>query len=173
MDSKSKSKIESKSTNKMDFDALVGIVVALAGVIYLIASYNVPRSTIGNPFSPSYFPFLLGGILVVLGIMLFIRSDKASSKEAVKNLKNMSAKEKANSKLIALTCLFSIIYAAIFNTLGFVISTIIFLEAMLYLTNKEELVKNTIVCVCFSIGIYILFSKFLGIILPTIPFLDI
>lgn len=164
---------KSKSKSKMNFDALVGIVVALGGVIYLIASYNVPRSTIGKPLAPSYFPFLLGGLLTVLGILLFLRSDMEKTKQALKELKNMSEKEKNNSKLIVITCIICILYAVFFNILGFVISTFLFIEAMLYLTNKKEIVKNIIVSMCFSIGVYILFSKFLGIILPPMPFLNI
>lgn len=161
------------SKRKMDFDALVGIIVALAGLVYVFTAYNLPRSTVGAPLSPSYFPLLLGGVLVVLGILLFIRSDMSKSIESLKNLKNMSKNEKANSKLIIITCAICILYAVIFNVLGFVISTIVFLEAMLYLTNKKEILKNTIVSLCFSIGVYIIFSNFLGIILPPIPFLNI
>ena len=162
-----------ESNRKTNFDALVGIVVALGGLIYLLAAYNLPRSTVGAPLSPSYFPFILGGILVILGILLFLQSNLAQSKESLKDIKNMGEKEKANSKLIAITCVACIAYGVIFNTLGFVVSTFIFIEFMLYLTNKKEMLKNSIVSLCFSIGIYILFSNFLGIILPPIPFLNI
>ena len=82
----------------------------------------------------------------------------------------MSEKEKANSKLIAITTVACIAYGVIFNTLGFVISTFIFIEFMLYLTNKKEILKNSIVSICFSIIIYILFLRFLGIILSPIHF---
>jgi len=162
-----------ESKGKANFDALVGIVVAVCGLIYLLASYLLPRSTVGAALSPSYFPFLLGGVLTVLGVLLFLQSDMSSSKQAIKDLKKMSEKEKANTKLIAITCVASIMYGVIFNTLGFVISTFIFIEFMLYLTNRKEMLKNTIVSICFSIIIYILFSTFLGIILPPVPFLNI
>jgi len=163
--------LESKS--KANFDAIVGIVVAVCGLIYLLAAYLLPRSTVGSPLSPSYFPFLLGGTMTVLGILLFLQSNMSESKQAIKNLKKMSEKEKANSKLIAITSVACIVYGVIFNALGFVISTFIFIEFMLYLTNKKEILKNAIVSICFSIIIYILFSRFLGIILPPIPFLNI
>ena len=163
--------MESKS--KANFDALVGIVVAVGGLIYLLAAYLLPRSTVGSPLSPSYFPLLLGGTMAVLGILLFLQSNMSESKQAIKNLKTMGEKEKANSKLIAITSVACIVYGVIFNALGFVISTFIFIEFMLYLTNKKEILKNSIVSICFSIIIYILFSRFLGIILPPIPFLNI
>ncbi|MEK6264762.1 MAG: tripartite tricarboxylate transporter TctB family protein [Clostridium sp.] len=161
------------SKSKLDFDALLGIVVTLFGLVYILAAYLLPRATIGKPLGPSKFPFLLGGILVALGILLFLRSDMSKTKEALNQLKKMSEKEKSNSKLIALTCVFCVIYALIFDSFGFVISTFIFLQGMLYLTNKKRIIQNSIVSICFSIGIYILFSKFLGIILPQIPFLNI
>lgn len=162
-----------ESKGKANFDALVGIVVAVCGLIYLLAAYLLPRSTVGSPLSPSYFPFLLGGVLTVLGILLFLQSDMSASKQAIKDLKKMDKKEKDNSRLIAITSVACIVYGLIFNTLGFVLATFIFIEFMLYLTNKKEMLKNTIVSICFSIIIYILFSRFLGIILPPIPFLNI
>lgn len=158
---------------KVDYDALVGIVIALVGLIYGFAGFMLPRATVGVPFSPSYFPVILGGVLFALGVGLFLRSDMSRTKESLKALKNMSEKEKAYSKLITLTAVSCLLYAVIFEHLGFVISTFIFLEAMMYLTNKKGIKINTIVSLCFSIIVYIIFSNFLGIMLPTIPFLNI
>jgi putative tricarboxylic transport membrane protein len=163
----------SKSKIKTDYDALVGIVVALVGLIYSIAAYNLPRSTVGTPLSPSYFPLLLGGVMVVLGISLFLRSSMENTKESLNALKNSSAKEKENSKLILLTVIICVLYAVLFDHLGYVISTFLFVDSMLYLTNKKDMKKNAIISLIFSVLIFFIFSELLGIVLPPVPFLNI
>ena len=76
----------------------------------------------------------------------------------------------SNLKKIGLTCLFSILYALLFDKLGYVISTILFLEGELILFNDLKKWKiNTLVAVIFSLFIYILFSKLLGVYLPMTP----
>ena len=163
----------SKSKIKNDYDALLAIVVILVGLIYSIAGYNLPRSTVGAPLSPSYFPLLLGGVMVLLGISLFLRSSMEKTKESLNALKNSSAKEKENSKLILLTVIICVLYAVLFDHLGYVISTFLFVYSMLYLTNKKEMKKNAIISIIFSVIIFFVFSELLGIILPPVPFLNI
>jgi putative tricarboxylic transport membrane protein len=62
------------------------------------------------------------------------------------------------------------LYAAFFDKVGYVISTILFLEGELFLFNGLKNWKvNTMVSVIFSLVIYILFSKLLGVYLPMTP----
>lgn len=76
----------------------------------------------------------------------------------------------SNLKKIGLTCLFSILYAILFDKLGYVISTILFLQGVLFLFNGFKKWKtNTVVVLIFSLFIYILFSKLLGVYLPMTP----
>jgi putative tricarboxylic transport membrane protein len=85
-----------------------------------------------------------------------------------------NSKKENTNKMIVLTCLACIIYAILFNRIGYVLSTIVFLEAMLLLFNgKKKWKTNTIVAVVFSVFIYIVFSKLLGVILPVMPFIYI
>ncbi|MDF2545413.1 MAG: tripartite tricarboxylate transporter TctB family protein [Anaerosolibacter sp.] len=155
----------------MNLSALTAVLTLVIGIIYSIQSYNLPRATIGSPMAPVYFPLGLGVLMAIFGIILLTQSVKRG------DFKGMDNKEKGltyTGKLIAYTCFVSIIYALIFEEAGFVISTILFLGSILFVVNgKDQWKTNTIVAVSFSLGIYIVFSKMLGIILPPLPFLYI
>ncbi|RIO56610.1 tripartite tricarboxylate transporter TctB family protein, partial [Mammaliicoccus sciuri] len=45
------------------------LVLILFGVIYLVLTINIPKSNIGDPNSPMYFPLLIGLLLVVMSII--------------------------------------------------------------------------------------------------------
>ena len=155
----------------MNYSALNGIITLVIGLAYSIQAFNLPMASIGNPMAPKYFPMGLGVIMTIFGIVLLSQSvKKGEFKSTEKNQKGISYQ----GKLIAFTCLMSIVYALIFEELGFVIATMIFLGSILFAVNgKKQWKINTIVALCFSVGIYVMFSKVLGIMLPMMPFLDI
>lgn len=154
------------SNKKIDFNAVTGLVTAAIGLTYSLMSYLGPRARMGNPMDPLYFPFALGFLMTVFGFVLFARSDKNNMIENLKDLKNISGAEKKVSQMIFITCLCGGLYAFIFEHAGFVISTILFLLGILFMTNGKKIVTNVVVSVLFSVGIFILFNHGLGIPLP-------
>lgn len=163
-------KVESqKAAFKPDYNALMGFVVAAFGLVYLIMTFNLKRSSIGDPLAPLYFPIGLGGMLVIFGIIQILRSDIKKSIESIKQMKNASEHDSKINKMIAFTCAAGVGYAMVFEHLGFVLSTLGFMFAMLTLTDRKAYTKNLIVAVVFSVSIYLLFTNALGIPLPKMP----
>lgn len=156
----------------MSANSFAGIVSIVLGLVYSLQAYNLPRATIGGPMAPIYFPLGLGVIMTIFGIVILVQ-EVASGRH--KN--SGGSKEKGLSytaKLITYTCIVSIIYAFIFEKTGFVISTFLFMEAILFAVNgKSQWKINTLVSALFSIGIYVLFAKAFGISLPITPFIYI
>ncbi len=143
----------------------------LIGIVYSIQSYQLPRAAVGNIMAPVYFPLGLGILMFIFGLVVFVQT---LVKEGWKD-KN-TEKQKGISyttKLITYTSLISVIYALIFDKAGYVLSTIFFLGAILFVVNgKRQWKMNLIISISFSLGIYIIFSKLLGIILPQMPFIE-
>ncbi|SNT14198.1 putative tricarboxylic transport membrane protein [Anaerovirgula multivorans] len=156
----------------MNYSALTGVVSIIVGLVYSIQAYTLPRAVIGKPMAPIIFPLGLGLFMILLGIVLVIQSIKKGE-----FARGKSTTEKGLSytaKLIIFTCTTSIIYALLFERIGFVFSTTLFLGSLLYAINgKKEWKVNVSVAVIFSVFVYVLFSKLLGIILPPIPYLYI
>lgn len=154
-------------------DSLMGLVIAVLGIIYLLLTLNLPAAAMGGANAPKMFPLMIAIILTILGITFLFKSGLSNLKVAVDNFVKSFAKDKETNITIMITCFGSIAYALLFKRLGYVISTFLFLELLLYLTRKEKWISNMIIALVFSVGVYVVFSKMLGVTLPTMIFLDI
>ncbi len=143
----------------MDFNVIVGLGTLLFGIIYTTASFNLDRATIGNPIEPLLFPLMLGVGMIVCGILLAATA-AAEIKKDPKKFKRFKVERTAEGKiprdriLIAATCLSGVGYAIIFEDLGYVISTTLFLGLMLFLFRGKRVWKSNIfIAVVFSLSV--------------------
>ena len=163
----------------MDLNRLTGIVITVFGVIYTVLSYNLPRAAIGKPMDPVIFPLILGIGMTLCGILLLINNGKqkeGTPKVKVKEAKKFTLKGMSqDTKLIIFTCASGILYGLLFEPLGYVLSTIIFMGSLLFAINDgmKKWKTNVFVAVGFSVCIYVMFYYFLGIPLPMMPFFEI
>ncbi|WP_461205094.1 tripartite tricarboxylate transporter TctB family protein [Clostridium sp. DL1XJH146] len=154
-------------------DSLMGLVITILGICYLIMTIALPKAAMGGANEPKMFPLMIAIILIILGVTFMFKSGFSNIKVAAGNFVSSYKKDKETNLTIIITCLGSIGYALLFKRIGYVISTFLFLELLLYLTRKEKLLSNTIIALLFSVGIYVVFSKMLGVTLPKMIFLDI
>lgn len=151
----------------MTINLVTSIITIAVGLTYMIMAFNFPDATIGRPMEPKIFPIMLGIVLTILGLALLIE-------ELIKNSKNKDANKETiklsfgnNGKKIAITIVNAIAYAILFNILGYIISTIIFLEIELLIFGGLKSWKvSTIVSVLFSVIAFLIFNTFLGLYLP-------
>ena len=151
----------------MTINLVTSIITIAVGLTYMIMAFNFPDATIGRPMEPKIFPIMLGIVLTILGLALLIE-------ELIKNSKNKDANKETiklsfgnNGKKIAITVINAIAYALLFNILGYVLSTIIFLEVELLIFGGLKSWKiSTIVSVIFSIIAFLIFNTLLGLYLP-------
>lgn len=151
----------------MTINLVTSIITIAVGLTYMIMAFNFPDATIGRPMEPKIFPIMLGIVLTILGLALLIE-------ELIKNSKNKDANKETiklsfgnNGKKIAITVINAIIYALLFNILGYILSTIIFLEIELLIFGGLKSWKvSTIVSVLFSVIAFLIFNTLLGLYLP-------
>lgn len=155
----------------MNKTSVLGIVAFLLGVIYSYQAYNLPKASIGNAWAPIYFPLGLGVLMAIVGVFLMIQG---WVKEGIHlNLSKDKFKLSYTVKLIIYTSVISILYAILFDRIGYVLSTTLFMGAILFVVNGYKQWKiNLLVSFGFSLIIYLAFSKLLGIILPMTPFIS-
>lgn len=164
-----------KSKTKQNYDSLAGYLTLGSGVVYGIAAWLLPRSTIGKPLSPSVFPLICAAMMVVFGLLLVLRSSWKESSESLKRIfTDATADDKIAYRTIGIVIVVSIGYALIHEHLGYALSTFLFLEVVMGVTNGYKNWKiNTLVSAAFSAGVYYLFFYLLGITLPMVPYLNI
>lgn len=149
----------------MTINLVSSIITIAVGLTYMIMALNFPNATVGRPLEPKIFPVILGIAMTILGFALLIdeliKNSKSKEKETIKlSFGN-------NGKKIAITVINAIAYALLFNILGYVLSTIIFLEVELLIFGGLKSWKiSTIVSVIFSIIAFLIFNTLLGLYLP-------
>lgn len=149
----------------MTINLVSSIITIAVGLTYMIMALNFPNATVGRPLEPKIFPVILGIAMTILGFALLIdeliKNSKSKDKETIKlSFGN-------NGKKIAITVINAIAYALLFNILGYVLSTIIFLEIELLIFGGLKSWKiSTIVSVIFSIIAFLIFNTLLGLYLP-------
>jgi putative tricarboxylic transport membrane protein len=159
---------------KANFDFLSGGISVIVGLIYGLLSYNLKRSPMGDPLAPSVFPLMLSGGMVIFGALLMIKSDMASTKRAFAKIKEKTtANDILSRKMIVLTVVAATVYALIFEHLGYVLSTFLFVGFIMSVLERKKIVKNLIISAIFSVVVYYVFFYLLGISLPMTPILNI
>lgn len=144
---------------------MTGVIAIVLGVLYLLGMLQIETASVGYPYAPIYFPTALGIGMILLGIFQLLKDKRVSVVQYV-NDKTIS--------MILKTAVVIIIYAVLFVPAGYIISTMVFMFMMLYLFNGKEKMKRTIITtIVFSILVYVVFSKLLGVYLPVMPFIYI
>lgn len=150
----------------MTITMISGIASLAVGIAFTVMAFSLPDASIGIPFAPKVFPAGLGILMTVLSILQI-------SQETLRARRSKDTTTEGRDPYlikILLSCVFALLYALLFHRIGYVLSTVFFLEAELWLFNGRENWKtNTIVAVVFSIAVYVLFSQVLGVFLPRTP----
>ncbi len=140
------------------------IFLILLSVFFLVGSLRLPKANLGNPYGPLYFPIGVSLLLLIFSIIYFIQELRklTEDNEAIKEL--FSGR---TPKLIGITILFAIGYSLLFERAGFLLSSIVFLGALLFLINgPKKWITNLVVAVIFSFISWYAFSEMLGVSLP-------
>jgi putative tricarboxylic transport membrane protein len=143
---------------------IMPIFFFVVGIAFLLATFNLPKARLGDPYGPLYFPAIICILLVVLSIIYFIREWRLKDKE----MEEVKAFFQGRTpKLIIYTLVLIFIYSFLFERIGFLFSTIIFLGGLLFVVNgKEKWKTNIIVSVLFSFISWYAFAELLQVSLP-------
>ncbi len=160
----------------MTWNMITGLLATLIGFAYGFSAWSLPRASFGNATGHIVYPVILGIAMTMLGLVLVAKELLARNQDVGKGAKEAPkfGKMTKHGKEIALAIAASVVYAVLFEPLGYVFSTILYLGAVLFLVNgRVKVVRTVLVAVLFSVGVYVLFSVLLGIQLPRMPILDI
>lgn len=149
-------------------DMYIGLIGTIFGLFVSIMAWNLPDSFVASSRGHIYLPFGAGIIMLVFGIILFLKNYMVV-KEKNYTASSSTKKEEKHYKLILITIILSLVYAFIFDKLGYIISTSLFTATMLFiLRGTKKWLSNVIISVAFSLFIFYVFGNFLQIYLPTL-----
>jgi len=135
-------------------DRVIFICTVILAVVYLYATTLIPTLEIGDPLGPKAFPRLIGIAMLLAAGMLGLEMWKARAKGVAQEEAPFDAKV---MKVLAAITVWTGVYYATLEPLGFIIATTIFLLPMMAWFNRGKWVANVITAIAFSGATYWLF----------------
>jgi len=161
------------SNIKSNWDGLTGLFSITFGLAYGGYAYSLPQPMFGNPLEAIFLPLTVSAIAIFIGILLILTGGITPSITAIKALLNESPQRKEDRRKIAITCVICIFYAMLFEHVGYVISTSLFMFSTLTVTcGKGFWKKSALISIIFAGGIFITFNELLSVNLPPFPFFN-
>lgn len=133
--------------------------------LFVVSVFGISMSFISHKdfnvewkLSPYLFPLIISFFLLILSISIIMQGLKDESEK--------KEKSKIDIKSLLIFGLVCILYLLVFNFLGFVLSTIILLVLLMMLLGERRWWLILLVSVISSLVIYLLFAKYLSVMLP-------
>ena len=159
-------------------ERLAGAVVAVAGVVLLVASLTIPEPARQSPgMGPRMLPLLVSVGLLVAGVLLVMTASRRADEgledtiladEDQDDFRALLDPEEPpvpwRGLLVVLGLL--VAYALLFFPLGFVLSTTLFLGAVTTYADPRRWVRNWVFAAALAGVVYLLFTRMLAVVLP-------
>lgn len=156
---------------------IIGIILLISSAFYYYSTMDFPPPSNTENLGPAFFPTILAVLLAFLALLLILNSflfRGASGKEkggAVIQGAERSEEDSSGTDEISYTFLFgtmglSFLYVALISTLGFLISTFLFLIILIRFLGYEKWVNNLTSSFVLTAVLYLLFATALGVSLP-------
>lgn len=136
----------------------VGICIALA-LFFMIPAFSMPGGSADGAPGPGYFPIIISVIIILLSIIqgiFYLREDKKTF--------NQDETQKKNKPMLFIVCILILAYTILFAFIPFIPLTMVAVGFLNWLFGKKW-VPNLIFSVVFTMIIYVIFSKFLHVML--------
>ena len=154
-------------------DRIASIVAAAFSLAYLVFAFFIPVPPLKQQLGPAAFPKAIGLVMVILSGLYIYQQFRGRTKEDEERAAIIGAEEKVETKADLKTMGFMlavmVIYAFVFERLGYAISTFLaFMAGVLYL-SRQHLLRDTLIAVIISFVLYYVFMTVLRVNLPAGP----
>lgn len=133
--------------------------------LYLYATEQFPALQISDPLGPKAFPRLLGAGLLLTAIALLVETLRAKKPDGTSERQETSG-EGHNYWVVGGVTIWTCLYLAAFEWLGFAISTGIYLLILMAYFHRGKWMSNILTSILFSFISYWMFTRWLQVSLP-------
>jgi putative tricarboxylic transport membrane protein len=145
-------------------DRVIFVCIVVLAAVYFYATAQIPSLEIGDPLGPKAFPRLLGVALLVTGGILLMEMLGARADKSQETARSATV-DRGVIMVIAAVAVWTAVYFVLFEPLGYVIASTIYLIALTLYFNPGRWVMNVTTSALFTIISYLMFSKLLGVTL--------
>ena len=145
-------------------DIATGVFLAILGLTAAVGSTGIGEGA-GGQLHPRTFPMMIGGLMVIGGASLAIRAAVAKSGSD----KKIAWPDRSGWKLLSIAMAGLTVYVAISQTLGFIISSLIFVPWFIRYFGRYSHMMAWSCAVGIAAFIYLVFIRLLQLTLPIGP----
>ncbi len=148
-------------------DWILAFTTMIGAAIYLRATVELPQLLVGDAVGPQFFPALVGCGLLLSGVLLMV---EAWRKPATAGQFRFASPQDGARKvqiILAVMTVWTIVYYAAFEPVGYIPSTIVYLFCLLSYFNRTAWWKNALYTLGFTAVSYLIFADFLNVVLPS------
>lgn len=143
---------------------LTGLVSLALGIVYFIATMMLPESAVSDPIGPRAFPTIVAVGMILVGLLLVLKKEPLTEKNKAV-IFDLPA-EKGLVVNIAYTCVAGLVFGLILDPVGYLLSSFLFMTAMMFITNGMRPFYNLAIGLTFALVTYGLFFGLLSVSLP-------
>lgn len=139
-------------------DRVIVVCTVIVAAIYFYATTLIPSLEIGDPLGPKAFPRLLGVALLMSAGLLALeiwKERKARAPQAAP----AGSEGMRTIWVIAGVSVWTAAYYIVFEKLGYIVATTIYLFALMAWFHRDKWLANGLTAVLFSALSYLMFVK--------------
>ena len=140
-------------------DRIILVCTVILAVVYLYASTQIPVLEIGDPLGPKAFPRLLGIAMLIACGFLGWEIWRARRKDAAEPPPPEPQFEVNVIRVLLVIVMWTGLYYLVFEKLGYVVATILYLLPMMAWFNRGRWLANVASAAFFAGFTYFLFVK--------------
>jgi len=141
-------------------DQITGIVMLVFSIVVAYASWQMPQRVEFGP-GMGFLPFWLAVLMGILSLSLLV---EASARRAAAGGNPFPGRQALVNVALVLASL--LVYIAVLDTVGFAVSTVLFIAFLVGGVQKEKWIKTAVVAVLSTGGLYFVFHVLLEVTLP-------
>ena len=142
-------------------DIFGGAIGILVGLFSLWEGSRMPVDVVMK-IGPSFFPNILGGLLILFSAILIVNALRGKSKGKIEPYR---LSDKGTQRgLITLAA--GIIFCVVLEPLGFIPTAIIFLTFMMLIMGKRNPLLIAVIPALITAGVWLVFEKVLALSMP-------
>ena len=153
-------------------DWVLSVFIVAGAVIYLRAAMNLERLQVGDVLGPQVFPVLVAICMLCSGLLLAwetwrkqATAENQPSSPGTAVVAGPPAWHR-HLVLVAMAARTALYYVA-FEPAGYIVSTTIYLSALLFYFHRVNPLINIAYATAFTGAAYLLFTHFLQVVLPS------
>jgi putative tricarboxylic transport membrane protein len=149
----------------MTKNKVTGLGALVIGVTYFLITMSMRVPAVSDPIGPRVFPFMLAICMIFVGLLLVLKKEEVTEKNRAVIFSWPGDKDMVMR--IVYTCIAGFVFGLILDPLGYLISAVLFMTAMMFITYGPRRYRlNILVGLIFGLSTYVVFFEVLQVSLP-------